>query len=292
MQLAFNTSAVPELDWHDVLVQAQALGFDGVEWSVINGRLAPPDLSPALARQIGDATTACGLGVPALDCGVELPTCPDNGLEESTHRLRRFADLAAHLGADRVTVRPAAARTPVSDADALARFSEAVRAARAVAADSGIQLVVVLRSAPGWGLARRGISLSAFVNQALWLAQAGDVKVRWDVCESYFEGERADQTWDHIWPWFSYMELADMRRSGSEWLPTLLGQGEIPVAFALKYVGGAKYHGWISVSWDRVRYPELAPAAEVLADLRTYLREPRAQGHGEAETPPEEDVAR
>jgi sugar phosphate isomerase/epimerase len=274
LKLAFSTSVCPDWTWTQIIGKARELGFDGVEWRLDPASELKPDLPDDLAREIGDAVMQAGLGVPALDASVEIPIKAAPERDAGVTEVRRWLETASAMRAERLVVVPGEYGESVSDAQANDWLCEALTSLHETVKVTGVQLALDLRRTITWDRVRlRAKTCSSFLNDALWRLQLPGIGVQWDVSESYREGERADQAWEFIWPWFSYLQLKDMVKDGPAWRTVPLGSGTVPISFALKYVGGPKYIGWVSLNWDRLEEPGLAPADDVLPAFLSYIND-------------------
>lgn len=274
MKLAFSTAACPDWTWDQAIAKAVAFGFDGLEWRLADGSALPTDISDDLAAEIGVATAANGLGVPAVDSGHELPIGPESEREPGLAVIRRALETARHLRAERLVVAPGPYPETITDARAATWLRDGLTSLQDSIRDTGVHLALDLRRTLSWDRARlRAKTCSAFINDVLWNLNQPGIAVQWDIGESYLEGERADQVWDNIWRWLSYLQLRDMDRDESGWRDVAIGAGRLPVSFTVAYVGGpTTYTGWTSLNWDRLANPNLAPADDALPEFMGYIR--------------------
>lgn len=272
MKLAFSTAACPEWSWVRAIAKAVEFGFDGIEWRFAPESSVPPDITDDLAAEIGAATAAAGLAVVAMDSGHELPVAPQSDRNPGLAGICRGIDLARHLRAERLVVAVGPYPETVTDVQAATWLREALISLQDNVRQTGVQLALDLRCTLTWNRVRlRAKTSSAFINDALWSLDQSGIGVQWDIGESYLEGERADQVWDNIWRWLSYLQLRDIDRDESGWRNVAIGTGQLPVSFAIAYVGGSQYTGWTSLNWDRLANPDLAPAEEALPEFISYV---------------------
>jgi sugar phosphate isomerase/epimerase len=272
VKVAFSTAACPEWTWDEVITKAADFGFDGIEWRFPEGPDLRSVLSRSLAAEIGTATVEAGLGVPAFDCGLVIPIGPEPERLPLLAVVSDGLETARLLRAERLVVAPGPYPELVTDAEAATWLGAALTSLKGAMGRTGVRLALDLKRTLPWDRARlRAKTCSAFLNEALWNLDLPEVGVQWDLGESYLEGERADQVWDNVWRWFSYLQIRDMDEDKSGWRNVDLGTGKLPVSFALAYVGGPKYTGWTSLNWDRQADPSLAPADEVLAAFIRFI---------------------
>jgi sugar phosphate isomerase/epimerase len=273
LKLAFSTAACPEWAWDQIIAKAVKFGFDGIEWRLAHGSSVPPDVSADLVAEIAAATASASLAVPAMDSGHELPIAPGPDREPGLAGIRRGLETAHHLRAERLVVAPGPYPETVTDGQATAWLRSGLMSLQDTMRQTGVQLALDLRRTLSWDRARlRAKTCSAFINDALWDLNEPGIGVQWDIAESYLEGERADQVWDNIWQWLSYLQLRDMERDEAGWRNVAIGAGQLPVSFAIAYVGGPRYTGWTSLNWDRLANADLAPAEEALPAFMRYMK--------------------
>jgi fatty-acyl-CoA synthase len=273
LKVAFSTAACPEWTWTKAIAKAVEFDFDGIEWRFANGSALSPDVRDEFAVEIGAAMAKAGLAVPATDSGQELPIAPESDRGPGLADIRRGLETARDLRAERLVVAPGPYPQAVTDAQATTWLREGLMSLQDTLRETGVELALDLRRTLIWDRPRlRAKTCSAFINDALWNLNQPGIAVQWDIGESYLEGERADQVWDNIWRWFSYLQLRDMDRDGPNWRDVPIGTGQLPVSFAIAYVGGPRYAGWTSLNWDRLANPDLAPAEDALSEFMIFIR--------------------
>lgn len=239
--IAFNAPACDGTRLKRTVDVAAEIGLDGVVWYLAD---TGPQAATKLAVTLGRATADVGLAVLALEWQFALPIRASAGLDDD---VRRLAECTATSGSDQFVVVPGPYPETVSDKHAAEEFGETLTRAADVAAESGVRIAVGLRNTLGWNRARtRAKTCSSFLADVMRSVGRTTIRIRWDIQQPYLEGERIDQTWDNVRPWLSYLEIGDLKHGGAGWEPVPVGYGDIPVSFALAYVGGARYSGWIS----------------------------------------------
>ncbi|HSV16662.1 MAG TPA: TIM barrel protein, partial [Tepidisphaeraceae bacterium] len=98
-----------------------------------------------------------------------------------------------------------------------------------------------------------------------------DVGVLWDVEHPWRRGESPADTARALRKFLRHVHVKDSR--GDERLPTLLGEGSLPLADAAAALRGIEYDGWYCLECEK-RWDEKAPEPEVsLPQFATYMRE-------------------
>ncbi|MFL6145127.1 MAG: sugar phosphate isomerase/epimerase family protein [Labedaea sp.] len=273
MRLAYSTLACPKWTWWQAITEAGRLGYDGIEWRLVDGEFITADLPVELAAEIGKATADHGLGVPALDSSISLSVAPGPERDRTIAATRQLLRLARALGAEHLRVFPGTYPESVADATAMEWVTDMLEELRPAARDTGVAIALELHDSFDWNrAAARGTTCSSFVAEVLRGQSMPEVGVQWDVGNPYLEGESAADTWRTIAPWFRYMQLKDMvRGADGRWTYTPVGEGQLPLRDILDYIGGARFDGWVSFEWEKKWHPELAEPAEVLPDFVHYM---------------------
>lgn len=279
MKLAFRTFASPGWDWREALSRAVRLGFEGVEWKVVDGQPIGPDFPLALAEEIGASTADNGLGVPALHTEVRLALPATEEWERASGAVRRLLAVAKALGAEHLTVVPWVRRDPrdaIPPGERAAWLKEMLLTLPDEITDSGVRLALTLRTGRVGHERSAGPTCSALLNRVLWDVRIPGVGVQWDLTATHLAGEPVEHTWDNIRPWLAYLQVGDAVAVDGGWRSTSLGEGRVPVRQAAAYVGGARFHGWASYQIDTLGYPEQIDPEELLLACVTYLRDYRS----------------
>jgi sugar phosphate isomerase/epimerase len=269
MKLAFSTLSCPAWTWQQAIANAGIMGFDGMEWRLLDGSIIGPDLSPAIARSVGRAVSGAGLAVLALDSSINLAEPPGAQRQRALDDTQRMLELAALMGAQFVRVFPgevpAAAGGTVWLREALEALGEAVQAA-------GVRLALEVhdsRDHPGI----RGISCSELLRRALDGMDTKAVGIQWDVANSELEGEPAATTYRNVREWLLYLQVKDMSRDADgAWTYVPMGEGILPVGEILDWLRADGFDDWISFEWEKYWNPAIAEPEVALPGFIAYMK--------------------
>ena len=277
MRLAYSTLACPGWTWSHAIAEATRLGYDGIEWRLVDGEFVTADFPVELAEDIGKATAEAGLGVPALDSSISLTVAPGPEGDRILADTRRLLELARAVGAEHLRVFPGTYPESVADATAVRWVTDMLEELRPAARETGVGIALELHDSFDWDrAATRGTTCSSFVAEVLRGRPMPEVGVQWDVGNPYLEGESAADTWRTIAPWFRYMQLKDMvRGADGAWTYTPIGEGQLPLREILASIGGADFDGWVSFEWEKKWHPELAEPAAVLPGYLEFMADYR-----------------
>jgi sugar phosphate isomerase/epimerase len=271
MKLAFSTIACPAWTWEHAIDQACALGYDGIEWRVIDSEVVTPDFPFDKAPKIAKTTAAAGLGVPALDSSIQLTTKPGEDRDRVLDGSRRMLRLAAALGAEHLRLFAGNYPESVSDADALVWTQEALVALQPEARDTGVRMALELHYC-GWDRAGiRGTTSSSFLSTVLSSVDVPEAGLQWDIGNPFLESEPAEQTWDNVRERLTYLQVKDMLKGADKWTHALLGEGELPVDDMIRWVIDSGFDGWFSFEWEKLWHPKLAEPEVALPTFLTYM---------------------
>ncbi|MFV2013628.1 MULTISPECIES: sugar phosphate isomerase/epimerase family protein [unclassified Micromonospora] len=271
MKLAFSTLSCPAWDRKEVIDNASRLGFDGIEWRLLDGKIIGPDLPENTAAELGRLTAEAGLRVPALDSSIDLAAPPGEQRAKLLADTERMLTLARRFGASYLRVFPGAHPPEAGSARWL---REAVDALAPAVRATGVTLALELhdsRDSPGV----RGRSCSDFLTEALDGVPTDIAGVQWDVANPYLEDETADTTWRNISGRLLYVQFKDMARDGSAWRYVLTGEGDLPLRDILGWLRDDGFDGWISLEWEKFWNPQIAEPELALPGFLEFMKEYR-----------------
>jgi sugar phosphate isomerase/epimerase len=88
------------------------------------------------------------------------------------------------------------------------------------------------------------------------------------------------EAWDAIGPWVRSVDVKDSITDlaaplGYRYVP--LGEGDVPVAEAVRVLRAGGYDGWLTCEWEKLWHPDLAPPEiafpQFIAEMRRLLDE-------------------
>src|SRR3954469_19004154 len=119
MKLAFSTLASPGWTWQQSIQAAKDLGYDGIEWRLVDNQTVSADFSPVLAREIRDTVADAGLEICALDSGISLATAPGPVRDKNLREAAGMLAVAQQMGTDILRLFPGKYPESVSDEEAI-----------------------------------------------------------------------------------------------------------------------------------------------------------------------------
>ena len=259
--IAFSTLACPAWSIDAILTKAVEWGYEGIEWrGGSQGHLQPSMTSEertAFRRMSGDA----GLKVLAITTYTSFVSPLVEERQSNVDELRRYADLAAEVGAS--YVRAFLGELPEDkeiDSSIYKNISDCLNVASAYTASVGVKIAVE----PHDNFTRSSVISPIFAQSH------PDLRVIWDLGSTFAVGEGPEEGFRVLKDRLAYVQVKDGKRNGSAWQLCQLGQGHVPLARAFELLLAHGYAGAFSVEWEYAWHPELDPPEIALpAALRT-----------------------
>jgi sugar phosphate isomerase/epimerase len=266
--ITFSTLACPDWSREDVIAKAAAFGYDGIEWRGGPQGHVQPELSPAARAALRRSTADAGLSALAVTAYTSLIGDDPPDRAANIDVLRRYADLAADLGAH--YVRAFLGRIPAG-ADMSVLYERAADCLDSAAQYSG-PLGVTIAVEPHDEFVR-----SSVVAPLLDRVRSPAVGVIWDIGNTYAAGEDPPEGAQLLGERISYLHIKDGIGRGAAWRLTSIGQGEVPLRQVFALLRERGHAAALNVEWERAWHPELDPPEVALPAaigvIRDLLRE-------------------
>lgn len=271
MKFAFSTLACPRWSVEQVIENAVSMGYDGVEWRLLDGEIIDPVRDHAKGVHAVSRCRARGLDVCALDTSCSFNHPSTEARKKQIADLLNWIRLAQEVqvsilrvfgGADQQTNSPRPSQDEVNTwvADSL----------RQVASEAeGACVTVALETHDAYSSARR-------VANVLQLVNSNNIAALWDSHHPYRVGETVEDVVDALQGRIAHVHVKDARRNPvdkASWQLTLLGEGEVPVRKQLHLLTQRGYTGYVSVEWEKHWHPELAEPEIALPQHISWLKE-------------------
>ncbi len=294
MKIAFSTLACPKWSVQQVIANALAMGYDGIEWRLLDGKIIDPVRN---FTEVVNAVSACrtgGLDVCALDT-----SCTFNHADPEI-RAQQVADLLNWIQLAQATQVPilrvfggAGSKSTSSQLSHYAENIWVVDALYQVASKAEQSSVIVtLETHDAFSSARRVASVLQKINSS-------SIAALWDSHHPYRVGETAEDVVDALQGRIAHVHVKDARRDrliasssandtlpgrdqsvptdASTWQLVPLGEGEVPVRQQLDMLKQRGYTGYVSVEWEKHWHPELAEPEVALPQHIAWLKQAMSQ---------------
>lgn len=269
IQLAFSTVACPDWTLEKVVEQAKAMGYAGVEMRTLGdtsgGATAAmlacdPALSdPASVRRLFDDASLVPI---CLSTSISLHHADATAARAAAAQASRAIDLAAALGCPSVRVFASTLR-PGEDRRAVCmRIASRIAPLADKAGERGVQLL--FENAGSFATAKDWWTM-------LDLAGHPMAGMCWNVANAAVAGEGPAVSVSILNSRIRMAKVKDLTiGEGTGFKP--LGEGDVEVELFFKRLMGIGYDGYLSVEWDRLWLPSLAPAEEALPAARATIQ--------------------
>ncbi len=264
IKLAFSTVACPDWTIEKVAQQAAEMGYQGVELRTLGpggGALAcdPATSDPAKTR---DALKAHNIEPVCLSTSLLLAPRDATATKQAYFQTRSAMELAAAIGCPAVRVYGLDSQAGENRQNMIKRIAHQAQTLMDFATDKGVQLL--LENAGSLAVAKEWWWLLNVVDHPM-------IGLSWNVANAAAAGEPSSVSIPTLNSRIRLIKLKDTEvGQGSGFVP--LGQGTVGIEQCVKRLLGIGYEGYISVEWDRLWLPSLAPAEEYLPDAHTRLK--------------------
>ena len=261
--ISFSTLACPKWPIETIIAKALEFGYDGIEWrGGPQGHIQPdmPTAKKVLVQQRCSDANLLSLAVTAYTSFISSSAIER---QANVDELRRYADLAAEIGAS--SVRAFLGELPEDtklDTSIYEIISECLTTASKHAEAAGVMIAVEPHD--------------DFVNSAKVIPLFNPpnshhlLRVIWDIGNTFAAGENPDQGFELLKDRLAYVQVKDGKRYGVSWQLCSIGQGNVPLDQAFELLLANGYNGAFSVEWEYAWHPELDPPEIALPSaLRT-----------------------
>lgn len=266
MKLCFCTLACPDWDFEQIIACAKDVQVDGIDFRGIQQELdiTKLDLFTRRLDQTLDTLAAHNLELPCLNSSIRLMTTDADVWQQALDECRRYARLAEKTATPYLRIFGGAIPDGMSRSIALKLAQTHLRQIVAICKDHRCQ--PLLETHDDW-------AISARILELLDKTAPDEAGVLWDIEHPYRQGEPLSQTADALQAYIKHVQFKDsIRQPDGTNLPTLLGDGELPLRPAYHELKRIGYDLWISLETEK-RWYENGPEPQVsIPQFVTYMR--------------------
>lgn len=258
---AMSAAACPQWSCEQLIQQASAMGYAGIEFVTRFGKRTPEfacDPQQGQAQTLRDLLTAAKVEAACLSTNISFTTPGKESGQGTLAKTRQAIDLAAAIGAPAVRVLALELHRGETRSDTLKRVAQRAREVADYAGERGVQVLFE--------------NLGAFVTAADWwwcldVARHPMVGMVWNFAAAAGAGEKPAVSVPMLNSRIRLAKLSDYKAG----TPVPLGEGDMDIPQIIHRLMGVGYTGFASVEWDRLAYPSLAGPEEVLPGARQRL---------------------
>jgi sugar phosphate isomerase/epimerase len=254
MPISFSTLGCPDWTWKEILDQADALGYAGVEIRGLEGEMDLPKWPGFQGSRLEESKAdlaALGLLITDLGASSNMHLKEPRERQKSLDEGRRFIDLAASLGAP--YVRMFGDKIPPGEPreEVMKRVVEGFREMAGYARAAGVGVVIESHG---------DFTRSADLEEILTRVRSDAFMLCWDAHHTFVSaGEAPADTWKVLGRWVRHTHLKDSVPHGGGRRYVLTGTGAVPVREQVKVLAAAGYDGFYGFEWEKKWHPEIEP---------------------------------
>ena len=271
LKFAFSTLACPRWSVEQVIENALAMGYDAIEWRLLNGEIIDPVRDYASVVHAVTACRARGLDVCALDTSCSFNHGDAEVRSQQVADLLNWIRLAQEVqvpilrvfgGADAKDTSSPLAQYAANIWVIDSLFQVASKAEQA-------SVTIALETHDAFSSAHRVANVLQKINSR-------HIAALWDSHHPYRVGETVEDVVNALQGHIAHVHVKDARKSptdASGWQLVLLGEGEVPVRQQLSILQQQGYTGYVSVEWEKRWHPELAEPEIALPQHIAWLKQ-------------------
>ena len=272
--LAFSTLACPGWSIPTIIEKAVEFGYEGIEWrGGQQGHISPA--MPARARTSLQKMSQ-DTGVTALSITTYTSFVSPRAEERKSNvdELRRYADLAAEIGAP--YVRAFLGKLP-PDTAINEKVYENILGCLNLACEYAATVGVTIAVEPHDDFLRSSAVSPIFQRDST----PADLRVIWDIGNTFSVGEGPAEGFSLWKDRLAYVQVKDGTGLGSTWQLCPVGFGDVPLMQAFELLLDHGYEGALSVEWEYAWHPELDPPEIALPAARWQIQKLLPSGSSE-----------
>jgi len=271
MKISFTTLGCPGWDLETICRRGREYGYDGID---LRGYLGTLDVTrlpefTSQAAQTRRRLEDAGLAVSGISSSIRV--CEAEMLEANLEEARRTISAAKALGAQNVRVF-GGGNLSLHTREELAKIGcDAVE--QILALDGADELHWLFETHDNWVSAKDcRLLLDAIPNPAFGAL--------WDIGHTpRVGGETPEETYAAIGPRVGYTHIKDAlyepghpKAMADGWRYVFPGQGQLPLAEAVRLLQNHGYNGWFVFEHEKVWHPELAEPEEAFPAFARWAR--------------------
>ena len=261
--ITFSTLACPGWSIDTIITKAVELGYDGIEWRGGPEGHVRPAMPLSEKRDLRKMSANAGLKALAVTAYTSFVSQFAEERQSNVDELRRYADLAAELGADYIRAFLGELPEETNLTPSIYKnILDSLNSASEYASSVGVRIAVEPHD---------NFTRSTIVSP-LFDRSHPNLRVIWDLGNTFAAGEEPDEGYELLKNRLAYVQVKDGIRQGPGWQLCAAGQGNVPLAHAFALLLENGYQGAFSVEWEYAWHPELDPPENALPEALQVVR--------------------
>lgn len=266
-KLGFSTLGCPDWGLDQVIRAGECAGADGIELRMLSGELYLPKLPEFSSDQLEKTRRrieGAGLCISGVSCSARMGVVDDMEAAKQLDEARAFIELAGALGAKVVRVFGGKLPDGVTMENHIARVADRLMQLTEDAAKHNVVVALETHDA---------FVLGADVAKVLARAPSEHIGALWDFHHSYRQGESMEESVRYMGKRIVSTHVKDSRMVNGKVHYVKVGEGDIPIAEAVKALMSIGYDGFLTLEWEKAWHKELEPLDEVLPHYIVTVRD-------------------
>lgn len=266
MTIAFMTWVAPKWPLEQLLTAAIRYGYDGLEPRCGGGQEHGIELSTTKQQRkdIRAQFSDCSLLMPCLATSLRYALAEEAMTNQSIEETKKYLQLASDLGCPNLRVFGGVPPEGMSLDEAKQRLADSLSQCLDTADKCGVNLCLETHDA---------FSRAAEAGAVVKEVNHPRLGICWDLLHSVRHGESPEESWPYLQGHVYHCHIHDAvwpENNPDETTMTLMGEGKVPHAEAVRLLADSSFEGALSGEWIEAFPPEeILPQAA--AELRTYL---------------------
>lgn len=255
MKLSISTLACPDWSLDQVVAACVSAGIEGIDLRGLGGEIditRLPQFNDGLADTMA-LLREHGLELPCFNTSVTLVSPSPQRWQDMLDEAFRYATLAEKTQTPYLRIFGGAMPKGISEEEALAMASRHLRQVIKVCRPRGV--MALLETHDIW-------ATSGAVRRLLHELDPTEAGVLWDVEHPVRAGEAPADTAASLHRWIKHVHIKDSVLRDGQIVPTLLGQGDLPLGQVMRALQAMGFDGWVCLGTERRWHPDLAPTPE------------------------------
>jgi sugar phosphate isomerase/epimerase len=265
VKLSVSTLTCPDWPLERIIAAAAEYGIGGIDFRGLQKEI---DVTRLIAFTVHlDQTLgmlgAANLAMPCLKTSVTLLAPQGQRWEAMMEECDRYAELAAAAGTPYLRIFGGQAPDGLEPSEALSLARRRLRQIVKLCHSRGCRPLIETHD--DWATAPKVLELLAGMTP-------DGAGVLWDIEHPFRAGEKPADTVQLLGEFLAYVHIKDSVRAGERNRPTLLGEGELPVAECVRALKESGYGGWICLETEKRWYADAPDPAESIPQFAAYMR--------------------
>ena len=269
MKLSVSTLTCPAWELDQLLPALKDTGIQGIDFRGLGGQIDATlaaafttDLDKTLAR-----LKRRRLSIPCFATSVTLVSPGPQRWQDMLDEAHRYAELARRCGTPYLRI---FGGRPTEDlTEEQARLMAGRHLRQVIKLCKAHQVLPLVETHDAW-------CTSQEIRALLHEFDPSEVGVLWDVEHPFRKGEPPAETAVGLKKYIRHIHIKDSKSADGQHVPTLLGEGNLPLAEAMESLKRLEYGGWLCLETEKRWHRETAPEPE--ASIPAFVKFVRAWG--------------